>query len=273
MDDQRIQSRLAAVMEHSPCSLAILSADATPLLAGGRGAVLAASPEVRQAVRAAADAGRRLSLRVGDVRLTPFGEEGEWLLCETDEDTRLRFLGDALNAVTQGKLHLVVDGDGLPARLPAVTEVALDTDAALAPLRKTVLQSALSAGVPEMRARGAATAVGEIAMNAIVHGGGGRAVVGAASDTPGGGTVQVWIEDRGPGIVLDQLSRSALVAGYSTRDSMGMGFYLTLQEADRVFLRTDSSGTLVVVETDQHPTLPLWLQRAGFEAGDLATLG
>lgn len=264
--------RLAAVVEHAPCTLAILSADGTPLLANGRAAALAASPEMRQTLRAAAAPPRR-SVSVGSAQLIPFGEDGEWLLREAgDDDARLRFLGDALQAVTQGKLRLAFSPETLPPRLPPVAEVTLDTDAALAPLRRAVWESGVAVGLSDERARAATVAADEVAMNAVVHGGGGRAVVGAAPDTPGGGTIQMWIEDSGPGIRLDELPRSALVAGYSTRDTMGMGFYLTIQESDRVFVRTGASGTLVVVEMDRLPTPPLWLQRAGFNAEELAGL-
>jgi anti-sigma regulatory factor (Ser/Thr protein kinase) len=271
MNEETLEARLAAVLEHAPCTLAILSADGTPLLANGRAAALAASPEMRRTLRAAAPARRPVSF--GGAQLIPFGQEGEWLLREAGGDeARLRFLGDALQAVTQGKLRLAFDPEDLPPRLPAVAEVRLDTDAALAPLRRAVWESGTAAGMTDERARAATVAADEVAMNAIVHGGGGRAVVGSTSETPGGGTIQVWVEDSGPGIRLDELPRSALVAGYSTRDSMGMGLYLTIQESDRVFVRTGVSGTVVVVEMDRLPTPPLWLQRAGFNAEELAGL-
>ncbi|MDP2234352.1 MAG: hypothetical protein Q8K89_11995 [Actinomycetota bacterium] len=43
-------------------------------------------------------------------------------------------------------------------------------------------------------------------------------------------------------------SSSALVPGYSSTTSLGMGFTILLAECDRVLLATASSGTRVVLE-------------------------
>jgi anti-sigma regulatory factor (Ser/Thr protein kinase) len=282
MSQDNLRARLAAVMEHSPCGVAILAADGACLAGSGRGTTLAASPEVGEALRAARG---RASLTIPGARLVPYGAQGEWLLIEDGPDAarrsvdeaalgqeaaRRRFLRDVLNSATQGKLCLAFDAEELPASLPEWTEVLLRDDVSLSPLRSAVQEAARAVGIPDDRAHGAALAVGEVAMNAVMHGGGGRARLGAAEGTPGGGTVQVYVEDHGPGIALDELPRSALIAGYSTKDSMGMGFFLTLQEADRVFLRTGAGGTIIVVEVDRQPTPPLWLRRAGLDLTDAA---
>lgn len=275
MSNENSAARLAALVEHSPCSVAILSTDGICLVGSGRGWALAASPAVVQILQAKPP---RAVLAVAGARLVPYGTEGEWLLVENDPDEvraqseeagRRRFLRDVLNSVTQGKLHLAFGPDDLPPYLPQREQMPLRPDVPLASLRAKVRDAAQDVGIPEARAYGAALAVGEVAMNAVIHGGGGEARLGVAPDTPGGGTVQVYVEDHGPGIALEELPKSALVAGYSTKNSMGMGFFLTLQEADRVYLRTGVDGTTIVVEVDRQPTLPLWLSRAGFESREL----
>ena len=83
-------------------------------------------------------------------------------------------------------------------------------------------------------------------MNAVVHGGGGETAIRGDESA-----VQIWIADHGTGISLSQLPRAALEFGYSTKDSLGQGFWLMLRSADSVFLLTGSTGTTVVL-TVQH---------------------
>jgi len=61
-----------------------------------------------------------------------------------------------------------------------------------------------------------ATAVDEAAMNAVVHAGGGQAIVRASDDT-----MQVWITDTGAGIAVQSLHRATLERGYTTAGSLG----------------------------------------------------
>ncbi len=277
MDEAILQARLATLMENARSGLAFISADGVPLAGTARGLALATTPEVEGAIRST---GERQPRPLSGARLLPCLETDEWLLIEEREAdspetagviareaelARRRFLHDVMNAATQGKLKLVFSREELPLVLPERAETPLRSDIALSSFRNAVREAAQEAGVPEDRSYGAALAAGEVAMNAVIHGGGGRARVGAAPETPGGGTVQIWVEDSGPGIALEELPQSALIAGYSTKDSMGMGFFLTLQEADRVFLLTGPGGTTVVVEVDSKPTPPLWLLRAGME--------
>jgi anti-sigma regulatory factor (Ser/Thr protein kinase) len=285
------RARLAALLEHLPSGAAILSAEGACLEGTARGVPLAAALDAAGAVRRAD--GRReapLELEAGRARLIPFGSRGEWLLLEApppppnggghedpaaeaagdEEALRRRLLRDVLRAATQDKLRLAFEPDELPAPLPLRSDTPLLADMPLSPLRNAILEAAGAVGIPAERAHGAALAAGEVAMNAVIHGGGGHARLGVAADTPGGGTVQLYVEDHGPGIALDALPQSALVAGYSTKNSMGMGFFLTLQESDRVFLRTGVGGTVVVVEVDRQPASPLWLRRAGLDLSDIA---
>lgn len=60
--------------------------------------------------------------------------------------------------------------------------------------------------------------------------------------------LQVEVEDDGPGIDFGNLPRAALVPGYSSTTSLGMGFTIMLAECDRVLLATTPSGTRVVLE-------------------------
>lgn len=93
-------------------------------------------------------------------------------------------------------------------------------------------------------------------MNAVVHGGGGTANVLAA---PGKGVVQVWIRDGGAGIAVERMHRAVLERGWTTAGSLGHGFFMMLQTADRIYLHTQRQGTTVVIEKRRTPPDPDWL--------------
>ena len=166
------------------------------------------------------------------------------------------FLRDVLLSVTDKKLRLCDAPSELPACLAPAAESVPVTSESLKALRHSALAAARERGFDEERCHDLMTAVGEAAMNAVVHGGGdGRGRVCAAPD---GQTVQVWIEDEGQGITLENLPRATLQKGHSTAGSLGQGFWLMLKTADRIWLLTGKSGTTVVLEQDRTPPAFAW---------------
>ena len=94
-------------------------------------------------------------------------------------------------------------------------------------------------------------------MNAVVHGGGGEAEV-RADET----RVQVWITDHGAGIQNGRTAaRRRWKLGYSTKDSLGHGFWMMLRSADTVHLLTGASGTTVVITLGRRAGQRLWASR------------
>lgn len=83
--------------------------------------------------------------------------------------------------------------------------------------------------------------------NAIKHGGSGRYEVFRA-----GQILQIHVFDQGPGIDFSILPRAALFAGFSTKQTLGLGFSIMLEFCDRVLLSTESSGTDLVLEKENH---------------------
>lgn len=65
-----------------------------------------------------------------------------------------------------------------------------------------------------------------------------------------GNVLKVYVRDTGDGIKLEDLPRSTLLAGYSSRKSLGQGLNILLKFMDRVFLSTNSQGTTLVLEKD-----------------------
>ncbi|MBV9848635.1 MAG: PAS domain S-box protein [Armatimonadetes bacterium] len=170
------------------------------------------------------------------------------------------FLRDVLASVTEGRLRLCDDAAQLPPMRSAPgPAVPLSRDD-LRTLRARVRDAACELNFPDPRWLDLVTSVGEAAMNAVVHGGGGQGRICADAET-----LQVWIEDRGAGIALDRLPQATLERGYTTAGTFGHGFWLMLQTVDRVFLLTGPAGTVVVLEQDCTPPTPAWLADFGIE--------
>ena len=85
-------------------------------------------------------------------------------------------------------------------------------------------------------------AVGEALTNAYKHAGGGVVFVGSDER-------RVWVItiDHGPGIESLALPRSVLLRGYSTKASLGLGYSIILDASDEVILKTDETGTALVL--------------------------
>jgi anti-sigma regulatory factor (Ser/Thr protein kinase) len=246
--------------------------DAGPFLDAWRMATATGSPlEAECRLRRGADGAYRWHLARA-VPLDPDADpaaDGFWTGTFTDidrqkraedelrsaEEWRRRFLHDVLRAVTEDRLRLCHGPADLPARLcPAPETLPVSGVGQLGRVRASVLARCVSLGYDEGRGRDLVTAVSEAAMNALVHAGGGTVgVCGSPAAGPRGGTVQVWIEDRGRGIALDSLHRATLEKGFTTAGSMGYGFYMMLQTCDRIYLLTGPQGTTVVLEQDALP--------------------
>lgn len=106
----------------------------------------------------------------------------------------------------------------------------------------------------------------EAATNMLKHAGGGTYRVGRDDSC-----VQVILSDHGPGIDLRQLPSATLVTGFSTTQTLGMGFTLMLELADRLLLSSDPQGTLLLLEKNlqegpRHPAAGLERHTASVEA-------
>lgn len=178
-----------------------------------------------------------------------------------EEETRLgalrqqALLRDMFASVTEGRLRLCASADDLPSPLtPLDGTIALSAQGGIRELRQQTLRACLAAGIPDDQRYDLETAVGEAAMNAVVHAttGLGRVFWGEK------GAVQVWVEDGGKGIAVENLPHATLQRGYSSAGTMGHGFKMILQTTNRVFLLTGAGGTTVVLEQDRTRALPDW---------------
>lgn len=117
-------------------------------------------------------------------------------------------------------------------------------DGDLAPCRRMVEHLADSEGLDADRQQAAVVCAGEATTNVILHAGSGRMEL-----VRNRGVLQIWVTDAGPGIPASQVPQAALLRGFSTRSaSLGAGFNVMQEFADRVYLCSDGPGTTVVLE-------------------------
>lgn len=166
-------------------------------------------------------------------------------------------LRDVLASVTGGRLRLMEAEEDLPSPLSeGGGPIPLTAADGLRALRQQVRETTLALGFADERWQDLVTAASEGGMNAVTHGGGlGEARV--SSD--GVDTVQVWVQDWGGGINMQDLPRATLSRGWSSTASLGHGLVMILQSVDRVWLLTGPEGTVVVMEQSREEPLPAWL--------------
>ena len=183
--------------------------------------------------------------------------EREGLLAELREANirQKRFLKEMLAGFTEGRLRLCFTEAELPAPLIPQAEPIELTPTSLRQLRKLVEGVAETVSMPTDRLHDFETAVHEAGMNAVKYGGGGT---GRVFCDPTSGTIQVWVEDQGPGIA-EELIHRAVERGFTTA-GFGHGMYLMRSCADRMYLLTGPIGTTVVLEQDRTLPEPDWLR-------------
>jgi anti-sigma regulatory factor (Ser/Thr protein kinase) len=84
----------------------------------------------------------------------------------------------------------------------------------------------------------------EAITNTIKHGEEGRMTLLEDEDQ---NEIRFIIEDRGPGFSLKELPKATLLAGYSTKKSMGQGFTLMMKMSKQVSLYTTSEGSTIIL--------------------------
>ncbi|WP_425805198.1 ATP-binding protein [Desulfitobacterium sp. Sab5] len=60
--------------------------------------------------------------------------------------------------------------------------------------------------------------------------------------------LRIFISDSGPGMDLQKLPNFLLLQGFSTKDSMGVGFTLMFKYAEKVYLAPWSHGTILALD-------------------------
>lgn len=169
-------------------------------------------------------------------------------LCEVSESQKRQFYRDTIFSITDGKLSICDVSEIRP--LVASADVSFDVlDAAsTSAVRHEVREYLERQGLTGELLDSFAIAVGEAITNMVKHANGGRVYVGRSEDS-------VWVacEDHGSGIESLTLPRAVLLRGFSTKPSLGLGYSVILEVADRVLLKTDETGTTVALFKRVHP--------------------
>lgn len=159
---------------------------------------------------------------------------------------------DVLAAVTGGKLLLLTERE-LDAELgtPLLPIKPIESTGALAEARGEV-RAAVGQVYPGLAdSMELLNPFGEALNNVLKHAGSGQ--YGAFVN---GERVQLYVGDHGPGIDFRTLPRAALVAGFSTTATLGLGFSIMLQLCDRVMISTKPGRTIVVLEVSAAASAP-----------------
>jgi anti-sigma regulatory factor (Ser/Thr protein kinase) len=183
-----------------------------------------------------------LSLNV-DITERKLAEQGERELDRHKRD----FYRRTILAATDGRLviaerHEIEQLAGSPIRTWEIVK-----GEQLGVVRHEAMEIAESFGMDESRVFDFVLAVGEMSTNALKHAGSGQASLHKQHDE-----LIFVVSDHGPGIEAVTLPEVALVRGYSTAGTLGMGYKAVLSVADRVYLATGPSGTTVAVEMSLH---------------------
>ncbi len=166
------------------------------------------------------------------------------------------FLRDVLASVTEGKLRLCDSLDDFPKPPAPFSSLIELTREDIKSVREEALRAANFVGMSDDRACDLVTSVGEAAMNAVMHGGGGNAWIYVNRQD----AVQVWIADHGKGIDIANLHQATLRRGFTTAGSFGHGFWMMLNTVDTIWLLTGPTGTTVALEQHRLEPEPFWVE-------------
>ncbi len=159
------------------------------------------------------------------------------------EAHKREFYRRTILAATEGKLIIAEHGEIMDIAGPSIKEWNIKTAVDVGETRNGVSDISHEYGMDESRIYDFILCIGESTTNAIKHAGGGLASLHKVEDC-----LMFVIEDHGKGIEALTLPEVALVRGYSTAKSLGMGYKAMISIADRVYLATGPTGTTVGIQ-------------------------
>lgn len=154
---------------------------------------------------------------------------------------------DVLDAVTGGKLVLVTSEELAEELGESLSEPrALSSGAQLSKAREQIRHVLTREGASADLTDRAVSATGEALNNLLKHAGEGEYEL-LEKD----GLFQIRVADSGPGIDFKLLPK-AVVPGFSTAQTLGMGFTIMLQLAERLLVCSEPGSTTLLIEIQEH---------------------
>lgn len=172
-------------------------------------------------------------------------KQSEEALKNKDAQIRKTYV-DVFSAVTGGRLIIMTEEE-LNEVLgePVSDKIEIPSYEALSEARH-IIKNTVNFNFPTIdRVDDIITAVNEALTNAVKHAGNGSLRIFESKKT-----AQIMISDNGPGIDFSILPKATLLSGFSTKQSLGMGFSIMLEYSDRLLLSTKPGQTIIVLEVN-----------------------
>jgi len=159
------------------------------------------------------------------------------LTIENDRLVRQVYI-DALYAVTGGKLIIQEQSEFREQASAVDTQsFCLECGQDLG-VGRQVLRDYMTRHFPDELSGDIIVAACEAMTNALKHGDGGTTEIFSDDHN-----VWIHVQDHGPGIDFAELPKATLMRGYSSKMSLGIGFTVMLDYAEKIYMSTSRAGT------------------------------
>jgi anti-sigma regulatory factor (Ser/Thr protein kinase) len=174
-----------------------------------------------------------------------FTAENKVTAPKTPEWEKWKVYRDVIMASTQGKFLLISEQELTGFKKGRVfCEGTIKQLSDIPACRHKARDSLEAMGYDDSTTMGWLLVLSEAITNTIKHGEEGRMTLIEDKDQ---NEIRFIIEDRGPGFSLKELPKTTLLAGYSTKKSMGQGFTLMMKMSKQVSLYTTSEGSTIIL--------------------------
>lgn len=166
---------------------------------------------------------------------------------QNSEDAVWQVYRDVIYAVTQKKFLLIRKSEVDHYKQGnIICEASIRERSDIPKARDVAKQSLLDIGIPSAKLMEQLLLISEAITNILKHATEGKLTI-VKTET----NIHVLVEDKGPGFPLKLLPNTTLMAGYSTKKSLGQGFTLMMKMAQQVLLSTipNEGTTLILVFT------------------------
>ncbi|MHB1167265.1 MAG: HAMP domain-containing protein [Carboxydocellales bacterium] len=180
-------------------------------------------------------------------RLKEYDQKLSLEVLEEKEQKRqiLKVYKDVMFAVSQGKFVLMEDDeiDDYLNTGEVIAEQSIARPIDVGECRSLVEKILLQYSMEPKTIRHTVLAISEGATNILKHAETGKLIVMTCD-----GVLKLVLSDSGSGMPYDKIPYMVFFTGFSTKISLGFGFSIMYQCADRLILQTSGTGTRIILE-------------------------